>query len=175
MVNKLDLNTMWLPTLLILFIAFTSAGADTLVLKDGQVLQGTFKGGTASALKFEVDGTIQEVALSDITSLTFSPRQAQRAVAEPTAPAGAAAGAAMSTSEGPVTVPAGTRLMVKLDKAVSTASHQAGSTITAVLDIDLVVDGKVVAPRAANFTGKYWNLWGEGELAPKKSCCNLPI
>jgi hypothetical protein len=33
------------------------------VLKDGKVLQGTFKGGTESALKFEVNGTIQEIAI----------------------------------------------------------------------------------------------------------------
>ena len=53
-----------------------------------------------------------------------------------------------------VIVPEGTRLMVKLDKPINTAKDKKGSIITAVLDIDLIVNGKVVAPKGAKVYGK---------------------
>jgi hypothetical protein len=83
-----------------------TALADTLVLKDGRVLQGTFKGGTAEALQFEVEGKIETVALGDITSLTFTPREA---ASQPAPTADAAAGAATMDATGPVTLPAGSK------------------------------------------------------------------
>lgn len=114
-----------------------SAFADTIVLKDGRVLQGTFKGGSETAIKFEVNGAIQEVAISEITSMTFSPRAAQ--------PAAAAAATTAPSAGG--TIPAGTKLTLKTKDAISTASHQKGSKFTATLEADVVVNGKVVAPK----------------------------
>jgi len=135
-----------------------AALADTLVLKDGKVLQGAFKGGTAEAIQFEVNGTIETVVLGDITSLTFSPREA---AAAPQAAAGAAAAGAAAvgtspaeTSTGPVTVPAGSKLMLKTKDTISTASHQQGAKFTAELEAPLAVNGKVVAPKGTVVYGK---------------------
>jgi hypothetical protein len=143
--------------------------ADTIVLKDGKVLQGTFKGGTDEAIIFEIKGQIKQVAIHDITSLTFSPRGVkERATIEKDirqdvsedlthgmAQELTASDAAMVAKvKGPVTVPAGTSLMIKVNKAFSTASHQAGSKITGVLDVDLVVDGEVIAPKGSQVYGK---------------------
>ncbi len=128
-----------------------AAIADTLVLKDGRVLQGTFKSGTTDALQFDVNGKIETVALGDITSLTFSPREAKAAAAPQPAPQAAAgvaaAGAAAGETSGPVTVPAGSKMMLKTKDAVGTASHQKGAKFTAELETDLAVNGKVVAPK----------------------------
>ncbi|MCK6623368.1 MAG: hypothetical protein HUU32_21275 [Calditrichaceae bacterium] len=138
---------------LILLLFSLAALADTLVLKDGRVLQGTFKGGTAESLQFDVNGKIETVALSDITSLTFSPREPKAAAAPQSAAGVAAAGAAAvetspaETSTGPVTIPAGSKLMLKTKDAVSTASHQQGAKFTAELETPLTVNGKVVAPK----------------------------
>lgn len=114
--------------------------ADTLVLKDGKVLQGAFKGGTAEALQFEVNGKIETVALSEITSLTFSPRETKAAAAQPAAQAEAAAPASG-------TVPAGTKLTLRTKEAVGTDTNPKGSKFTAELEADLAVNGKVVAPK----------------------------
>ena len=136
---------MWIPFLVLLLASFlsTSAWADTIVMKDGKVLQGTFKGGSESVLKFDVNGKVQEIAIGDIASLTFSPRAAQ---AQPASGgAGGAAAAAAATSGG--TVPAGTKLTLKTKDAVGTASHQKGSKFTAMLETDVAVDGKVVVPK----------------------------
>ena len=53
-----------------------------------------------------------------------------------------------------LTIPEGTRLMVKLDKPISTAKDGKGSVVTAVLDIDLVVESKVIAPKGSKVYGK---------------------
>jgi hypothetical protein len=143
-----------MPLLAVLMMAFisTSAFADTVVLKDGKVLQGTFKGGTETAIKFDVDGKIQEIAIGEITSLTFSPRAQQSAAPpaqpEPQAAAGAAVTAgAVSQAAGPVTIPAGTKMMLKTKDGISTASSPKGAKFTAVLEADLAVNGQVAAPK----------------------------
>ncbi len=130
---------------IILFLFSLATLADTLVLKDGKVLQGTFKGGTVEALQFEVNGKLETVALGDITSLTFSPREAAAAAPQP-APQ-AAAGTAAADASGPITVPAGSKMMLKTKDAVSTASHPQGARFTAELENDLAVNGRVVAPK----------------------------
>ncbi len=132
----------------VLFISMTAL-ADTLVLKDGKVLQGTFKGGTDSAVKIEVNGAIQEVAVGDITSLTFSPRAAQAA-----APAEAGVAVAAVSSKGPITIPAGSKMTLRTKEAVATSTHQAGSKFTAELETDLVVNGVMAVPRGTVVYGK---------------------
>jgi len=136
---------------LIVLVA-AAARADTLVLKNGQVLQGTFKGGTEAVIKFEADGKLRQVAVADIVSLTISPRPAPQP--PPVAAPAPAAAAAPVASQGPVTVPAGTKLMVKLEKAVNTQANKAGSSISGFLDLDLTAKGVVVAPKGSRLYGK---------------------
>jgi hypothetical protein len=138
----------------VLLALSVTAYADTLVLKDGRVLQGTFKGATDTMIKLEVDGKIQEIALADITTLTFSPRAATTETAKPvgaaTAGATTAGGAAATTAPAkasPGTIPAGTKLMLKTTDAIGTASHRKGAKVTAALDNDIAVDGKVILPK----------------------------
>ena len=106
--------------------------ADTLVLKDGSVLQGTFKGATSDAVQFEVNGKVETVMLSNITTLTFSPRE-DKSAATAVQPVPAVSAAAPVAASGPVTVPAGSKLMLKTKDTISTASHKNGSKFTAVL------------------------------------------
>jgi hypothetical protein len=124
--------------------------ADTLLLKNGQVLQGTYKGGTESVIKFEAGGKLYQVAVADVTSLTISPRPAP----PPPPPPPAAAAPVAAVAQGPVTVPVGTKLMVKLEKSVNTQANKKGSTITGYLDLDLTVNGVVAAPKGSKLYGK---------------------
>jgi hypothetical protein len=131
--------------------------ADTVVLKSGKVIQGTLKGAGDSTIMLEVGGKIQEVAINDIASFTFSPRGVTPAAA-PATPAAPAAGGAAATGAatqaapataktGPATVPAGTTLMLKSKDPVSTATHKQGAKFTTTLENDVVVDGNVVVPK----------------------------
>ena len=67
-----------------------------------------------------------------------------------------------------VTIPDGTRLMVKLDKPINTAQHKKGAVVTAVLDIDLAVDGKVIAPKGSKVYGKVIESRGGRVLGGQK-------
>jgi hypothetical protein len=117
--------------------------ADTLVLKNGLKLEGKFKGGTATTIQFETSGSVQEVALGDIQSITFS----QTASKEPAA---AAAVATPATSTARVkSIPAGTKMMVKFTESVNTQQNATGSKFKAVLEQNLTVNGTVVAPKGA--------------------------
>jgi hypothetical protein len=136
------MNTIMKRTLMITLVFFASVSfvlADTLVLKDGQVLRGTYKGGDETSVFFDVEGKLQTIPLSDITTITFSPRE--EASTE-------------QTQAGGLTVPAGSRVLVKLTKPVSTASHKEGASVTGVLATGLAVNGQVVVPPGTKIHGK---------------------
>jgi len=126
---------------LVFLILVSFVIADTLVLKDGRVLQGTYKGGDETSVFFEVEGKEQAIPLFDITTITFSPR-------EETAEVGSAAQA------GSVTIPAGSRVLVKLTQPVSTASHKEGASVTGVLATGLAANGQIVVPPGTKIHGK---------------------
>ena len=136
------LQLIFFSVLLIMF----SVQADTLVLKNGLTLEGKYKGGTETTIKFETSGTVQEVATVEIKSLTFSATAEKTAVKEAATPAVAASAAGTPAASG-TQIPAGTKIMIRTKEAISTASHQKGSKFTCELEADLNVDGKVVAPK----------------------------
>jgi len=131
----------------LLFSLAPLAWGDTVILKDGKVLQGTFKGGDATSIQFEVDGKVQSIAVATITNLTFSPRE-QQAAGQPAAPAAppAPVAAAAPASAG-AQAAAGSKFMVKLDKDVSTASNPTGSQFSGLLETNLLSGDKTIAPK----------------------------
>jgi hypothetical protein len=135
---KREINRLILISIFLIFTLSSLIFADTIVLKDGKVLEGTFKGGSEEIIKFEVDGKVQEISLYDVKTVNFSLRQ-------PPAPP--------PSAEGPVTLPAGTTLMVKLTDKVSTASYKKGTTFTAALDNAVVFNGQTVVPAGAKMYG----------------------
>ena len=145
--------------LFFLVIIFSAVQADTLVLTNGLTLQGKFKGGNETTIKFETSGTVQEVAVSEIKSLAFAapaPAQAVNKTASTAAApaAGATAAAAVIAAPSGTEVPAGTKIMVKTSEDVSTASHQAGSMFKAALEADLIVNGAMIAAKGSEIYGK---------------------
>ncbi len=125
-------------------LSFT-ATADTLKLKDGRALEGTFQGGTASVLKFEISGTVHDIPVETVLSLTFKKL--------PPPPASPPSAAAPQVS-GPVTVNAGTRLMIRTENNLDTGSTKSGERFTCALEANLVVNGVVVAPKGSQVYGK---------------------
>ena len=47
--------------------------ADTLTLRNGQVVQGTYMGGTARTVKMQVDDTEKTYDVTDVATLQFTP------------------------------------------------------------------------------------------------------
>jgi len=54
-----------------LFLASVLAFADTLTLKNGRVISGSYPGGTTTAIRFAVGDQVQTIPTTDIERLTF--------------------------------------------------------------------------------------------------------
>ena len=138
--------------------------ADTLILKNGLKLQGIYKGGTEEKVKFETSGAVQELAVSEIESISFS-RETETAASIPpeaeivATPQVAAAGK---------TIPAGTKMMIKILDPISTANNAAGSKFRAALEKDIVVNGQVVAARDSEVYGTVLESIGGRRIGVKR-------
>jgi hypothetical protein len=138
-----------IPVVLIM-LSFLGARADVAELKNGSVLNGTFRGGTATSISFEANGNVMQLATSDLVSLKFTAPVAAPAPAAPPAPVAAAAAPAAA---GPVTLPVGTLLLVRMTDTVSSKSAP-GASFATKLEYDLVADGAIVAKAGTVVYGK---------------------
>lgn len=126
--------------------------ADILELKDGSVLNGTFLGSTAQAMRFRIGTVEMEFPTSDVLALTLANTNPTPAPA-PVTPVAPAAPAATTPVPSTITVPAGTALLVRMSDTVSTR-NSAGRRFGARLDSDLRVDGVLVAPAGTRLFGR---------------------
>src|SRR5215831_2985767 len=105
--------------------------ADVLELKNGTVLNGKYVGGTATTVRFEVNGETQVVETSQIIALTFTTSSASTSAAPAAAPA-----APPKPPAANITLPAGTTLLVRVMDSVS-SKDKAGTTFKTKLEYDL--------------------------------------
>jgi hypothetical protein len=142
------------------------AQADVLELKNGQVLTGSYAGGTAGTIRFQTSQGVQVIETSQALALTFTAGGAPTATTSvaPMAPAPAAPAPAPST----VSVPAGTTLLVRmLDGASSNDSK--GKRFTTTLESDLIIDGRMVARAGTKVYGRVENAQRAGRFAGQSS------
>ncbi len=143
-----------------------SACADTLEMKDGRVIQGKYMGGTRLNIRFLVDGQVQLYPVADVLALTFGTTTgAAAAPARQPAPPPAVTGSRSSPDE--VTVPAGTRLLVRMIDSVDSDTNKVGDRFRASLETDLAVDGTVAAPKGADVYGRLVEAKEAGRIAGK--------
>jgi len=137
-----------LPILLALTILGTArpARADVLELKNGNVLNGKYAGGTAASVRFESGAGLQVIETSQIIALTFTTPAPAPAPTPAPVPAPVAA---PST----VTLPYGTTLLVRMLDSVSSRNGP-GANFTTRLEYNLVADGVVVVPAGTVIFGK---------------------
>jgi hypothetical protein len=64
---------MRLRTALLALACAAACRADTLTLRNGQVVQGTYMGGTARTVKMQVEDTVKTYDVTDIATLQFTP------------------------------------------------------------------------------------------------------
>ncbi len=144
-----------------------SVPADTLEMKDGRLIEGKYLGGTRYNIRFQVNGDIQVYAISDVATLTFSGRSAppSRTLQAPNreVPPGASPERRPEFGTRPspqrtadhATVPAGTRLVVRMIDGVDSDTAQVGDRFHASLVEDLLAaDGTVVALRGTDVYGR---------------------
>ncbi len=115
--------------------------ADTLELADGAILEGNFMGASNGIIMFDTGNGIEAFPEDQVVGVFFSSGVAT-------------AEAAISAPEpSAVTVPTGTRLVIRTTDNVDSSRHSAGHRFRGQLEGALVVDGVTVAPRGAYVHG----------------------
>jgi hypothetical protein len=137
---------------LLAILIIATASADTLHLRSGQNIEGTFLGASTSQVKFlGPDGQPKTYSLTDVDSVTFavpptpppSPNRPPAAVAPAPPPKPTKA-----------TVLAGTPVLVRMVDSLDTGKTQTGALFTATLETNLAANGVVVARRGTTVHGK---------------------
>lgn len=152
-----------------IFYAFTvlSTGlvsADTLILKDGQQIRGRFVGRTADGVLFEAGEQVREFKNNNVQSVELepSPSPAGEPAGIAPLPAGAQEVIPQTTVNREISLPVGTRIMVRTDAPVDAGRHRTGHRFTSKLETDLVRQGVVVAPRGSLVYGRLVEAIGSG-------------
>jgi hypothetical protein len=140
--------------------------ADTLTLRSGETIQGTYLGGTARQIRMELNGDIrtfdvgqiQSVIFSDTNYQSYPPPPPQRS--QPYPPPDRYSNrpdppqAALPPGPAGVLVPLDTEVRVRMIDAVNSETARLGQTFRASLDEPIFVDGREVIPRGADVLTK---------------------
>jgi hypothetical protein len=136
-----------LAALLVLLITVAAAHADTLKLRSGRIVHGTFLGGDSRQVSFlEENGQTKTFALTDVLSISFAAIPAS----PPPAPVLAPPGAPRPAN---ATLLAGALIPVRLMNGLNTSSTMTGDRFTATLDSNLMAGDVVVARGGATVHG----------------------
>jgi len=161
-----------LPRLFAVFLLVLSIGlTDTLTLRSGRTVEGTFLGGDSRQVRLAVGDKIESFDIRDVSSIQFGAPQAAPAPAAATVspepvsstapreaeilrPQPAAATTASSASSTTREIPAETAIVIRMIDDVDSERDSVGKTFRASLDEPLMVNGEVVAPRGNDVTVK---------------------
>lgn len=166
--------------LALLLLGISAAAlADTIVLRDGNRISGSYMGGDTREVKIAVGDQIKYYRIEDIVSISFGsestmvaptrvmPRPSDRPVeSRPQlnpAPAYDRRDAQPVPPPSPE-VPAGTNLTVRLIDGVDSERDRVGKTFHASVDEDVVVGGQTVIPRGADVSVKLVDDKQSGKL-----------
>uniref|UniRef100_Q023Y6 DUF5666 domain-containing protein n=1 Tax=Solibacter usitatus (strain Ellin6076) TaxID=234267 RepID=Q023Y6_SOLUE len=175
-----------------ILIACASLGfADTITLKNGTVIHGTYLGGTARSVRVDDGNSVQTLDIFDVSKIEFgsnggavrNPRPIERNVDRNV-------DRSNSNDDRPVLrrsesnvmrpddtpppppppapanfeLPAGTNLTIRMIEGVDSQTNRVGQTFRASLDQPVMVDGNAVIPRGADVTVKLVDQKESGKL-----------
>ncbi|HWB83605.1 MAG TPA: hypothetical protein VG675_05670 [Bryobacteraceae bacterium] len=160
--------------LFIVGIALTLAGsglADTVTLKSGRVLDGTYLGGSSRQVRLAVGDGVQTLDVSDISKIEFGspasapaeplpPPRSESNVFRPTETPAAAPPPARAAVE----LPAGSNIVVRMIDGVDSDNNTVGQTFAASLDEPIIVNGETLVPRGADVVVKLVDSKESGKL-----------
>jgi hypothetical protein len=130
---------------------------ETVQLKDGRAITGTYVGGSPREVRIEVGDHIQFLDVADIVRIEFDTAPEQRG--RDTSPA----------ADGSIELPAGTNLVVRMIDVVDSERDSVGQTFAANLDEPVVIDGQTVVPRGADVVVKLVDEKESGKLTGRTS------
>jgi hypothetical protein len=125
--------------------------ADTLELADGSLLEGDFVGSSNGIVMFNTGDNIEAFPESEVVGIFLSDGVAT-------------AEKEQQKKSATLTVPAGTRLVIRTSEAVDTRKHSAGHRFRGQLEGALVVNGVTVARRGTMVYGRLTQAKQAGRL-----------
>ncbi|MGH9674653.1 MAG: hypothetical protein ACRD44_15855, partial [Bryobacteraceae bacterium] len=120
--------------------------ADTLTLKNGKSVDGTFLSGDAREIRMAVGSRVETYAINEVNSIRFG--SATQALATPSAPVRKAVRSSGRT------VPAGSEIVVRMIDDIDSERDRVGQTFRASLDEPVIVDGQTILNRGVDVTVK---------------------
>lgn len=142
----------------ILLVAVAAAAqTSTVHLRDGQLVMGTYLGGTKDQVQILVNGQVKIIDTSDISSIEFLAPEADSAVS----------GDSTNGLTQMVTVPEGTPILIRMIDTVDSSVNQPGDIFHASLEDDLRVGDVVVARKDADVYGRLVSVRSAGRVTGK--------
>src|SRR5215470_3191663 len=162
-------------SMLLILSAGTWAVADTLYMKDGRVVNGTYLGGTARQVRMAKGDQVTTYDISDVARIEFqsAPQQASAPAPPPPPreerPRIMRPDPAETVQSAPpsILIPAGTLLKIRMIDGVDSETSQLGQTFQASLDEGVVVNGETVIPRGADVVAKLVEDKQSGKISGK--------
>jgi hypothetical protein len=125
--------------MVLLLAVRTPSLGDTVTLRNGQKLDGTFLGGTSRQVQFQDNnGKTLAIQVGDVAGMIFT---APPPPPPPPKPSGAA-----------IQLPVGTVIHVRIIDAINVDLSKPGQTYRASVDDPIMMGGSVVIPRGADVT-----------------------
>ena len=152
-----------------LCLVISSAWADSLQLRNGSLIKGTFLGGTQNEISFQVGTRVQSYAVADVVSIDFDDAGRADASAESQLPSRtpeAQLTPTPMTSRGTdaLNVPIGTRILIRTIDAIDSDHNQVGDKFQASLEQPLIVDDMIVIPKGADVYGRLTQATEAGRI-----------
>ena len=165
-------------------LALATAGfADTVTLKSGRVIHGTYLGGTARQLRVDTGDRVENLDVGDVVRIEFgdfAPAPAPRASSDedrprlrrvqpdsqPTIlrPDSDPPPAQAAPRRESVELPAGTNLVVRMIDGVDSETNRVGQTFAASMDEPVTMGGETIIPRGADVVVKLVDAKESGKL-----------
>lgn len=143
------------------FMLSRAMKADSLQLKNGELIQGKYMGGTKAAVSFLVNGEIQTYPVTNVMLLDFSSSTGSSSARAPQARSSTVPAASANPTPGApvltpkeVTAPVGAQIEVRMIDTVSSQTDPVGTKFKASLDQPLEADGTAIAPKGAIVYGE---------------------
>lgn len=150
-----------------LCLLVSSTRADSLQLRNGSLIKGTFLGGTGDEISFQVGTRAQRYAVADVVSISFDDASRTYPTAEsalPPSPDQEAASTVSSQRSDMAKVPSGTRLLIRTIDAIDSDRNQVGDKFQASLEQPLIVDDTIVVPKGAEVYGRLTQATEAGRI-----------
>jgi|HubBroStandDraft_1064217.scaffolds.fasta_scaffold196461_1 hypothetical protein len=133
--------------------------ADTLVLRNGATVQGTYLGGDARQIRIDQNGDVRSYDIGQVQSVIFSESGYQPP--PPSSSSYPSRGSNNAPNYAPpppqsagITIPINTAVKIRMIDSVNSDTSRLGETFRASVDEPVYVDGQQVIPRGADVLTK---------------------